>query len=97
MTSVRIPRRKPLTARIGVFGVGFHAYWPQFDGLLEELLAKQAVFVEKLAGHAVEVVDFGMVDDAESALRLASEIEGGRPGSRVLRHGHLCDPRQLLV
>ena len=40
---VRIPRRKPRTARIGLFGVGYHVYWGQFPGLLNELLAKLAV------------------------------------------------------
>ena len=76
MSSVSIPRRKPLTARVGVFGVGFHAYWPQFEGLLDELLAKQAVFVEKLKKHEVEVVDFGMIDDAESAYAVLPKLKG---------------------
>ena len=67
MNTPRIARRKPLTARIGVFGVGFHAYWPQFEGLLDELLRKLATLVEMVKSFDVEVVDFGMVDDAESA------------------------------
>ncbi len=75
MSSLRIPRRKPLSARVGVFGVGFHAYWPQFDGLLEELLAKQAVLIQRLNGYGVEVVDFGMVDDAESAYALLPRLK----------------------
>lgn len=75
MSSVSIPRRKPLTARVGVFGVGFHAYWPQFEGLLDELLRKQAVFVEKLEKHEVEVVDFGMIDDAESAYAVLPKLK----------------------
>ncbi|MHB8902047.1 MAG: L-arabinose isomerase family protein [Thermoguttaceae bacterium] len=75
MSNLRIPRRKPLTARVGVFGVGFHAYWPQFDGLLEELLAKQAVLVGRLGCYGVEVVDFGMVDDAESAYALLPRLK----------------------
>jgi len=75
MSNVCIARRKPLAARVGVFGVGFHAYWPQFEGLLEELLAKQTVFVEKLKGFEVQVVDFGMVDDAESAYALLPKLK----------------------
>ena len=75
MSTPRIPRRKPLAARVGVFGVGFHAYWPQFDGMLEELLAKQAVLVERLKGYGVEVADFGMVDDAESAYALLPRLK----------------------
>ncbi len=76
MNSLRIPRRKPLAVRVGVFGVGFHAYWPQFDGLLEELLAKQVVLVDRLTNYGVEVVDFGMVDDAESAYALLPRLKG---------------------
>jgi len=75
MTNPRIPRRKPLEARIGVFGVGFHAYWPQFDGLLNELLGKMATFIEQVKTFDVEVVDFGMVDDAESAYALLPRLK----------------------
>jgi L-arabinose isomerase len=74
MAEVRIPRRKPRTARIGVFGVGFHAYWPQFDGLLDELRQKLAVFVDRVKTYGVEVVDFGIVDDAESAYALLPRL-----------------------
>jgi L-arabinose isomerase len=75
MNTVRIARRKPLTARIGVFGVGFHAYWSQFAGLLDELLAKLDVFIAKLTPHGVEVVNFGMVDDAESAYAVLPRLK----------------------
>ena len=76
MTTPRIPRRKPLVARIGVFGVGYHAYWPQFDGLLDELLGKLATFVDLVKAFDVEVVDFGMVDDAEAAYALLPRLKG---------------------
>ena len=72
---VRIPRRKPRTARIGVFGVGFHAYWPQFDGLLEELQGKLATFIGKVQSHGVETLDFGIVDDAQSAYALLPRLK----------------------
>jgi L-arabinose isomerase len=62
-----IPRRKPLSARVGLFGVGHHVYWGQFPGLCEELGAKQAVLARKLAAHGVEVVDFGLLDHALAA------------------------------
>ena len=45
-----IQRRKPLTANVGVLGVGHHTYWPQFDGLYEELRGKMAHLVRKLEG-----------------------------------------------
>ena len=73
MSTPRIPRRKLLHARIGVFGVGYHAYWPQFDGLFDELQRKLATFVEIVRSHGVEVVDFGIVDDAETAYAVGYE------------------------
>jgi len=72
--TIRIPRRKPRTARIGVFGVGFHAYWPQFDGLLDELLGKLDVFIDKVEASGAEVTNFGIVDDAESAYALLPRL-----------------------
>ena len=42
---MRVPRRRPRTAHVGVFGVGYHVYWRQFPGLLDQLLAKMDVLV----------------------------------------------------
>ncbi len=75
MNTVRIPRRKPLTARIGLFGVGFHAYWPQFPGLLDELRGKLERFAAQVRTHQVELVEFGIVDDAESAYALLPRLK----------------------
>jgi len=75
MTNTTIPRRKPLQARIGVFGVGYWKYWRQFDGLLEELRDKQQKLIEKLAAFQVDAIDFGMVDDAESAYALVPKMK----------------------
>ncbi len=72
---VRIPRRKPLTAKVGVFGVGFWMYWNQFPGLKEELLGYQDVFIKQVKDEGVEVVDFGMVDDAQSAYDLCRRLK----------------------
>ena len=62
-----VTRRKPRTANVGIFGVGFHKYWPQFDGLLDEMKRKLEVFVGRVKAEQVQVTDFGMVDDAASA------------------------------
>lgn len=70
-----IPRRKPLKANIGVFGVGYWKYWNQFEGLREKLREKQETFVKKLHRYDVEVTDFGLVDDAESAYELVSRLK----------------------
>lgn len=72
---VHIPRRKPRKARIGVFGVGFHAYWPQFEGLLDELHGKLNTFIGKVKQRGVDVTNFGIVDDAESAYALLPRLK----------------------
>lgn len=72
---MRVERRKPLTARVGVFGVGYHVYWGQFPGLLDELMAKMQVLVAKLRAKGVEVVEFGMVDKAQDAYDLVPKLK----------------------
>ncbi|CAN5352719.1 L-fucose/L-arabinose isomerase family protein [soil metagenome] len=67
--------RKETKARIGVFGVGFYKYWPQFDGLLNDLLKKQDVFIKKLEPYNVDVVDFGMIDNVDSAYQLVPKLK----------------------
>ncbi|MCC2594370.1 L-fucose/L-arabinose isomerase family protein [Tessaracoccus sp. OS52] len=69
-----IERRKPLTARVGIVSVGHHVYWDQFAGLRDEMLAKTAVLASKVAGNGVEVVDFGLVDEARSAYAVLPRV-----------------------
>src|SRR3954451_20391476 len=70
-----IPRRKALSAKIGIFGVGHHTYWPQFEGLLEEMHRKLAVFTGKVRAQGVEVHEFGIVDNARTAYRIRDELK----------------------
>jgi L-arabinose isomerase len=70
-----VAKRKPTTPRIGVFGVGYYKYWSQFDGLLEDMMHKQAVFIEKIASLAdAEIVDFGLIDDVQKAYELVPKL-----------------------
>lgn len=71
----RIPRRKLLTANVGIFGVGHHTYWPQFEGLLDEMKRKVEVFAGKVRACGVQVTEFGMVDDARSAYALRDRLK----------------------
>ena len=64
---MNIERRKELTANVGIFGVGHHTYWKQFDRLLDEMHGKLDAFVQKVNAHGVQVTNFGLVDDARSA------------------------------
>ena len=53
--------------RIGVFGIGLAAYWPQFPGLKERLEGYQRQVEDRLTGFGAEVVSAGLVDSAPSA------------------------------
>ena len=75
-TNQTIARRNASKPKIGVLGVGYHKYWPQFDGLLEALEKKQRVFLEKVEKHDVEAIDFGMVDDARGAYAMVPQLLG---------------------
>lgn len=74
---MEIARRKPLTAKIGVFGVGHPPYWTQFPGLLDELTEKLGRFCQRVKQEGAEVVNFGIIDDAEGAARLVPELNAG--------------------
>lgn len=72
---MKVKRRKPRTAKVGVFGVGHYAYWPQFEGLLEEMHQKLNTFIDKVKNQGVDVINFGLIDDAEGAYGLVSELK----------------------
>jgi L-arabinose isomerase len=60
--------RKP-RAKIGVFGIGLAAYWPQFEGLEERLQGYQRIVESRIAEMGAEVVSAGLVDTAPAAQR----------------------------
>ena len=72
---MKVERRKKRTANIGIFGVGFHKYWPQFDGLLDELTGKLNIFIDRVKANEVEVTSFGIADDAESAYAMLPKLK----------------------
>jgi L-arabinose isomerase len=57
--------RRPV--RVGLFGIGLDAYWPQFPGLHDRLRGYLSRVADKLARPNVEVVNLGLVDNADSA------------------------------
>lgn len=71
----RIPRRRPLTARVGIVSVGLDTYWKQFPGLKDDMAAKTAKFAAKARGDGVEVLDFGLVDNAQGAWDVLPKIK----------------------
>lgn len=73
---MRVPRRKPRTAHIGIFGVGHHTYWGQFEGLLDEMHRKLDILVGRVQAHDVQVTNFGMIDNAKGAYALLPRLKG---------------------
>ena len=58
--------------KIGLFGIGLDTYWSQFDGLLDKLKSSQQVIKDHLERSDTEVVDAGMVDNADKAIAAAT-------------------------
>ena len=53
--------------RVGLFGIGLDAYWPQFKGLRERLEGYLHEVRGKLSRPGVEVVDLGLIDTPPKA------------------------------
>jgi L-arabinose isomerase len=66
-TTVVTEARPAPCARVGVFGIGLQAYWPQFPGLLERCQGYQARVEEHVRRLGAEVVSAGLVDTAQGA------------------------------
>jgi L-arabinose isomerase len=62
-----VKRTMPAQARIGVFGIGLAAYWPQFEGLKERLEGYQRHVEEQLTRLGGQVISAGLVDTAPGA------------------------------
>lgn len=71
-----LERRKPRTAKIGVFGVAHPVYWGQFPGLYETLMSYHEEFKAILAENDVEIIDYGMVDYSEKAYTTLQKMQG---------------------
>ena len=70
--------------RVGVFGIGLAAYWPQFPGLKERLEGYTQRVIERVAPWA-EVVSAGLVDDADGA-RAAGDLFAREQVDVILLH-----------
>jgi L-arabinose isomerase len=56
------------TTKIGLFGIGLDAYWPQFKGLKSRLENYLRVVEKKLARPGIEIVNLGLIDNPVKAL-----------------------------
>lgn len=69
-----IQRRKPLTAHVGIIGVGLDVYWGQFPSLRETLLGYLGTFEHQVRTRGVRTINFGMVDNAQVAYALLPRL-----------------------
>lgn len=58
--------KRPL--RVGLFGIGLEAYWPQFKGLKARLEGYVRVVHDRLQRPGVEVVNLGLIDNPPKSL-----------------------------
>ncbi|WP_432969804.1 arabinose isomerase [Dactylosporangium sp. CA-233914] len=63
----QLQRVAPRPPRVGLVAGGLAAYWPQFPGLYDQVLACTRRVAERLAGFGAELVDAGFVDEATQA------------------------------
>ncbi len=61
--------RQGAPPRVGIFGIGLAAYWPQFEGLRERLEGYQRGIEARLETMGVDLVSAGLVDTAQGARR----------------------------
>jgi len=60
--------------KVGLFGIGLEAYWPQFAGLEQRLAGYVDVVAGKLARPGVEVVNLGLIDTPAKALQAGHDF-----------------------
>lgn len=58
--------------KTGIFSIGLDTYWPQFDGLLDNLLGYHGEIRERIITMGTDIVDAGMVDSPERAREAAA-------------------------
>jgi L-arabinose isomerase len=63
--------------RVGVFGIGLAAYWPQFERLRERLEGYQRGIEARLEELGAEVVSAGLVDTAQAAREAGATLRAG--------------------
>jgi L-arabinose isomerase len=88
--------RKIYEGRVGVFGIGLAAYWPQFSGLKERLEGYQREVEDRIGRLGSQVVSAGLVDTAERAADAGQLFAGGCVDLIVCYVGTYATSSQVL-
>ena len=82
--------------RVGIFGIGLAAYWPQFAGLRERLEDYQRGIQARLEAMGVEVVSAGLVDTAQAARGAGETLAAARVDLVMLYTATYATSSQVL-
>jgi L-arabinose isomerase len=62
------------SVKVGLFGIGLDAYWPQFEGLEARLIGYVDKVEQKLARDGVSVMNLGLIDTPEKAVQAGHDF-----------------------
>jgi L-arabinose isomerase len=82
--------------KIGIFGIGLAAYWPQFDGLRERLEGYQRGIEERVSSLGAEVVSAGLVDTPQAARKAGETLAAAQPELVLLYTATYATSAQVL-
>jgi L-arabinose isomerase len=82
--------------KVGIFGIGLAAYWPQFEGLRERLEGYQEGIEARLESIGAEVVSVGIVDTAQAARQAGETLAAARPDLVLLYTATYATSSQVL-
>ncbi|WP_316807017.1 arabinose isomerase [Pedobacter agri] len=60
-----------------MFGIGLDTYWPQFEGLENRLIGYLDQVAEKLNSYGAEVLNLGLIENAEKAFTAGHDFRKG--------------------
>lgn len=63
-----------LSLRVGLYGIGLDAYWPQFKGLKNRLEGYLKITSRQLTKPGVEVINLGLVDTPTKAMEAGHRL-----------------------
>ncbi|AZI25978.1 arabinose isomerase [Pedobacter sp. G11] len=63
--------------KVGLFGIGLDTYWPQFEGLENRLIGYLDQVAGKLNNYGAEVLNLGLIDNAEKAFTAGHDFRKG--------------------
>ncbi len=61
--------------KLGLFGIGLDTYWPQFEGLKQELEGYLHIVEKQLKQKDIDIINAGLVDDLKQADRAAANFK----------------------